>query len=474
MSCVKRLLPLLYILLVFSISCKKNNTDVQTLPEPKDSSQLVNRWMLDSMLKYYLWIDELSVYPSLEQNHLSFFNSLLSSKDRFSQLVSGSNSNTDPNSFNRFGFNYLLVNIPDYSTSEYILVVTLVVPGSPSYMNGLVRGNYFSRVNGQKITESNKSQIISSLSNSSTLKLTELENKNAEWKEKAIISITPFIFENRPVLYKKIFTKGNIHTGYVLYNGFNEQFDKDILDVFDTLKSKSISELIIDMRYNQGGSIATASKISAVLLKSIKASDVFAIFKGNKRNGTISQSFERAISTSNNIYKRNFQILRAGSLNLNRVFLLTGETSASATEVLINNLKPYIQVVHIGEKTFGKNIATTLIRHSTFTGQQSLTIIPEVFSIYNSNNLGDYIEGIIPHKSIKEFSQLPLLETHSVDDPLTSAALFDIYGTNKVNGSTFSTINKTSIYRINEGFRILYNSKESVSVQAPEWNIQIP
>ena len=90
------------------------------------------------------------------------------------------------------------------------------------------------------------------------------------------------------------------------------------------------------------------------------------------------------------------------SLNLNRVYILTTGGTASASELVINGLKPYVNVIQIGTKTIGKNVGSiTLYDSPTFNKKDVNTrhtyaMQPIVIKTINKDGFGDYQDGLVP------------------------------------------------------------------------------
>ena len=127
------------------------------------------------------------------------------------------------------------------------------------------------------------------------------------------------------------------------------------------------------------------------------------------------------------------------SLSLNRIYILTSSESASASELLINGLKPFIEVIHIGERTVGKNVASiTLYDYvNTFDadiGVQQIknpdhkyALQPIVLKIANKDGFSDYSEGLEPNYNLKE-SILDFGILGDIEEPLLSFTISIITG----------------------------------------------
>lgn len=450
------------IITVTLIACSKSDGG-PSLPQPTDSLQRINRWILDSMIKYYLYSDHYSSYPSLAENSTNFFDQLLNAQDKFSWISNGGNVPPPRSSFDRYGFHFIMVQLPAFSTTQLLGIITFSAFESPAEYQGIVRGNYFTKVNGQAITTANMESIKAQMVEGNNLRLTMAIENSGAWTETGTITITPGYFEERPVYMTKIFRKNNTKVGYIFYNSFTEFFDKDILDAFDKIKTAQATELILDMRYNPGGSVATAAKMSVAIAANLSSNSPFAIFKGNKKQGERPQSFSTSISTSGNAYRKDFTQLFNNGLKLSKLYVLTSGATASAAEMIINNLRPYIEVIHIGEKTIGKNKAGFVIRDMRQPKQVQWYLQPMVYEIYNANNQSGYENGLIPTHAVDEYSSLPLPDIGDPSDAFTGKALQLIVGTNVVDSEILRTTKKFDLKKEN----VRFNSATERSMKIP-------
>lgn len=436
------------VLVLFQLlpSCKKDRGISSPFPQPKDSIENINRWILDSMYYYYLYNDHIDASVNLAGSPDAFFNRLVNPNDPFSWISNGAAYPQPKTSFDHYGFHYVIIQLPEYSASQLLGIVTAVAPESPASRAGLERGTYFTKVNKATINAADIEQVVSVLNKGDKITLTLTSNENGEWKDNGVAAFSASYFEERPVYEAKLLQHNGIKAGYVFYNGFEEFFDKDILDVLARFKKENVSELILDLRYNPGGSVATAAKIATAVLKNIQRTETFTIFKGNANMQTLTQQFGDAINSSGNSYKRSFETLAGETLGLNRVFILSTVATASAAEMMINNLRPYIQVVHIGEKTLGKNKAGWVIRDLRQPKKVEWFIQPMIFSIFNASGNGDYENGLQPDYEVKEYDYLPLYPMGNVNDPLVGKAVSLIFSGNTVDEQVL----RKHLYRLPE------------------------
>ncbi|MCV6606581.1 MAG: S41 family peptidase, partial [Campylobacterales bacterium] len=170
-------------------------------------------------------------------------------------------------------------------------------------------------------------------------------------------------------------------------------------EAFTFFKTNNIDDLIIDLRYNPGGSVTTAS----ILLDKIAGHNDGKLQMTLKWNNNFSK-FNEEYHFEND----------ENSLNLKRVFFLTTSNTASASELVINALKPYMDVVIIGDNTSGKPVGMAGRKH------QGLIYWLINFSIYNSQNNGDYFYGLYPNCSVSDSYEYSRTDKR---DPLLSKAL---------------------------------------------------
>jgi hypothetical protein len=199
------------------------------------------------------------------------------------------------------------------------------------------------------------------------------------------------------VLHKSVIASGGKKVGYIVFNQFfGSPSRTELQNAFSYFTGEGINELVVDLRYNPGGStdtqdllanlIAPASASNKVMYKYVFNSSLqkgnFPLFK--KKTGADNASFSEANNT------QNFSI--TGSLNLSRVFFIVTGSSASASELLINNLKPFMDVKLIGDTTYGKPVGFFPVNVFDYA------IYPISFKTVNSAGNADYYNGFAPDK----------------------------------------------------------------------------
>lgn len=437
---MKNFLKLLcFAIAAFLISCTNNN-DESAPVFPEGSTEAVNLWVQDSMKRYYYWAEQMPAKPDYRLPAKDFFKSLLSPQDRFSFMVNTEDSSTYPRSIrNMYGFDYTIVQL---ANNEVVTVVKLVLQNSPVFNAGLERGMIITKVNGKVMTAANAEAMAASIKDQTVVELTVGKWQNgAVINEKNITVYYGFSFE-QPIL-SKIFDKNSKKVGYLYIYDFPDGMTQALNQKFAEFKSSGVQELILDLRYNYGGSVSSAAALCSLIPAGLSSASPFIIFKGNKNGGEVKRTFAEQIAYDSKAL--DFTTLRANALGLQKVFILTSNSTASAAEIVINNLKPYMQVIQIGNTTLGKDMAGFVVEDKRKPRKISWQIHPVIYKVFNAGGSGEYSNGISPQVIVNEYAGLPLLPLGDPDETLIASAL---------NGGYF----KSADHEKNGNIRILFQS----------------
>jgi C-terminal processing protease CtpA/Prc len=258
------------------------------------------------------------------------------------------------------------------------------------------------------------------------------------------VSLSVVRYEENPILLDTIYDIRNTKIGYLMYNFFADDngdnslaYAKELNTVFGTFKTAGINELIVDLRYNGGGALTT-SLFLANMIANRKPSELFGIIQYNSiLSGWFKQEdgddYNKIYFTDNlESYDANGKVNERIALNkltgLNRLYVLTSQGTASASEMLINGLKPYMNVVLLGDVTYGKNVASMTIYEEDPVKQKSNTwgMQPIIAQMANANNYSDYGNGFTPDVEVDEYEALPLFPLGDTNEILLHAALVHI------------------------------------------------
>lgn len=225
---------------------------------------------------------------------------------------------------------------------------------------------------------------------------------------------------NETVKLDSIYVIGDKRIGYFYYSGF--ETEADVTDVI--LKMAGVDELIIDVRNNPGGYVATCIYLSSLVAPKEARGKLFCTYKYNDRLSELYKKetgFEYRCS-----YFRDDAITTNRSLDLSWVYILTGHHSASCSELLINCLRPYMTVVVIGLTTTGKDVGMTPL----MSQRCKYVLMPITFRTYNAVGVPVPMTGIVPDILYEEDSITGRIG--DVNETLLGRALEEIIKTSNI------------------------------------------
>jgi len=297
-----------------------------------------------------------------------------------------------------FGFNFGLVQI---SNSNNIFgYVQFVLPESPADNAGLVRGDLFTGVNGTTLTVNNFQDVLSG----DSYELTMAEIQDGSITETGeTVQVEAVVLEENPIFLSRIIESGSYKVGYLVYNSFQTNSHHILNDLFGTFQA-NINELVVDLRYNGGGALVTSNALAS-LISGLGSSEQFSelTFNSKRSDQNQTESFLDELPVFNDEGERESEITMNKLSSLSRVFILTGPGTASASEVLINSLRPFMEVFLIGRQTVGKDEGSlTLVDapppftdKSRANPDHRIGIQPIILKVVNSNGEA-FPEGFAP------------------------------------------------------------------------------
>ncbi len=179
------------------------------------------------------------------------------------------------------------------------------------------------------------------------------------------------------VLRDSVYDFGSSKIGYFVLKGFILPTIDELNAVFQKFKTQNVNDVIVDLRYNGGGRMNVANHLGGLIAGNIANNQVFTKLVNNDKNQVL--NFNDTIKTK-----------PASLTGINRIVFITTSGSASASESLINGLKPYMNVITVGSKTHGKPVGMYSFTSNSF----DWAFVPICFFINNSLNQGYYFDGI--------------------------------------------------------------------------------
>lgn len=421
--------------------CSKKEEDI-----PQDVE--IQDFIWKGLNAYYLWQGEkpdLSDRRFSSQNQLNnflagfnspneLFDNLLYKKgevDKFSWIVN--DYVALENSFKGItlsnGMEFGLVRYKDTQTNVFGYV-RYVIPGSDAEAKNIKRGMIFNEIDGNQIDENNFRTLISK--DNYTISLADYNGGNPV-KNGITIQLSKSQLDENPVKIVKTFFEGTEKIGYLMYNQFTSSYDGNLNTAFSQFKTRNITDLIIDLRYNGGGSVRTTTYLGGMITGQFN-NEVFSKQQWNRKVMT-SQKPEVFVNrfTDKILNKdRDGNVILSEaikSLNLTRVYFIVSNATASASELIINSLSPYIDVKVIGDITRGKHVGSITLYDSdnysrngaNLSTKHTWAMQPIVLEIVNKNN-ENHPNGIAPTVELKEdYGNLGVLGEKS--DPLLNTAI---------------------------------------------------
>ncbi|TVZ14534.1 S41 family peptidase [Maribacter sp. MAR_2009_72] len=447
----KKFLALLIFCLVLSCS-KDEDLTLPTTVDPDGSADVeVQDFMWKAMNFWYFWqenVDDLAddrftnttegraeytAFLDSENSPAAFFvNKLQYIEDRFSfynddyreltnSLAGISKSN---------GLEYGLVRFQD--SEELFGVVRYVVPNSNAATTSIKRGDLFTGVDGQTLTLSNYQQLLFTGNDTYTLNMAEFANGSISPTEEEVELTKEEALAENPILISKSFEIGGANIGYIMYNQFTNEYDNQLYSAIQALKSAGITSLVMDLRYNPGGSVNTTRLLASMIYDTNTSN----IFLRKRYNDKLQEQFND--SQLEVYFTDKIDGTTINSLGLDKLYVLTSASSASASELLINSLEPYMDVIQIGDVTRGKNeFSTTLVddrdnsylytpsRVNKINPDNQWAIQPLIGRNENTEGFFDYTSGLQPDIFLKEdYGNLGILGDQN--EPLLARAIQEI------------------------------------------------
>lgn len=441
----KRWLLILFISLIIVPACNKD----EVLDEVSD----VDVFIWNGLRQYYLWVDHI---PELDADSYAndaeliqflnnfngdryeLFESLLYQRgtiDKWSWIMDDYNDLEDllngitTSTGMEFGLDYISGN-----SGDLFGYVRYVVPDSPADEAGITRGKLFLQINGQAITTSNYRELIYGDENSYTVNFAEFNGGNLELTGENT-QLSKITIDEDPIHHSEIIDVDGVNVAYLVYNGFTSPYDFDLNDEFAAYKAAGVQELILDLRYNGGGSVRTAAYLASMIYGTTSR-DVFSqsVYNDLVQEYLLNQYGEDYFI---NTFRADLDETdddpqeAINTLGLTKVYILTSGSSASASELLINGLDPYMDVVTIGTTTHGKYVGSVTIKDYDGEGDLNRShrwaMQPIVFKISNSLGVSDYSNGLSPDIEVQE-DMANILPFGDENEPLFKAAIDDIKG----------------------------------------------
>jgi len=441
---------------IFFINCSKDDDSIrEPLPNTIDFSKVeIQDFIWKGLNFWYLWKQDVSelndsktedaqIYYDLlnsEQDPKDFFKTLLyqpNSVDVFSWIVDDyvALENSFQGIIQSNGVSYQL-SLETNSEHDVLGYVKYILPNSDAEGKDVKRGYVFDAIDGVQLNVNNYKSLLDQATY--TMNFADLNGGNPISNGKSVELTQVENFRENPVYLAKTIDVEGTKIGYLMYNGFDSGYEEELDDAFALLKSEGATELVLDLRYNRGGygylAIQMASSITGQLSGEILKKDVYNpviqdYFENNNPESLVDKFTNKIINIKGETIRSSIS-----NFNLNKLYVLTSSSTASASEVVISGLKAYIDVVTIGTDTYGKYTGSVTVYDSDNFRKDGDNLNPnhkwamQPIIMKYTNSIDQDVKGGIPSniELIDYVSQYG--ELGEIDEPLLAKAIETITG----------------------------------------------
>jgi C-terminal processing protease CtpA/Prc len=264
--------------------------------------------------------------------------------------------------------------------------IAMIYRNSGLYANGVRRGWIIKTINGvdpAPILISNDGAAYTKLIGASTAGITNVFVFTKPDGTDVTVSATKSSFNVNTVLaYDTLHLKSGV-TGHLVFESFITPSSAELATAFAYFKANNIKDLVLDLRYNTGGYLNIAQTLASYIAGDGAQGSVFAKLQYNDQHQDANTSY---------LFKTT-----AYSMALSRLMVITTRSTASASEAVMNGLKPLVNVVSFGDTTNGKPTGM-----NGWAIGKKYYMWPVTFKMVNAQNQGEYFQGIYPAKTLPD------------------------------------------------------------------------
>lgn len=361
------------------------------------------------MFKDYLWYREMPEVVNLTQ--FTTTNQLVAAlsapDDRFSYTLSAEDYESRFIDATFFGYGFSSSALDDDSG----LLVRFVYDDGSAAQEGLRRGDIITAIEGKSIAQW-YAEIGAGVSSDDDMfgpnqdgVMREFVWSKPDGTEMQATFIKGDVTTNT-VLHRSVIEQAGKRIGYLVFNSFIELSETELEQAFSFFKSQNIDELVLDVRYNGGGLIRVASQLASHIAWPKLQNETFVTFAYNDKNPQKNQTWQFSLGQRGETF-----------FDLDRVVVLTSGRSCSSSELVINSLSPFINVVQVGGATCGKPVG----QQPEYFDNRRQVMFAVNFQTVNAIGFGDYFDGLMPNCPATEVING---DWGTQDEPLLAEALY--------------------------------------------------
>ncbi len=410
--------------IILLTSCNEDDTDPTINPYGP-----TNEWIYGTMNSYYLWNVELPITVDLELEPTDFFNSLKYEGDRYSIIHPDYDELYGRLTGTRLEAGYEFQWLVSSETGRNTFMITYVKKDSPAEMAGLQRGDRITHVNATEIASDNVRTLFGQLGEDHTISVERyVDGQYSFWQD---VPLQTIVYEENPNFLDSIYQVDGKKIGYFVYTYFPQDsvdspYAIELQNIFADFKNEGITDLVVDFRYNGGGYVSAAKNLASYIGTGITDNDVFYESVYNDYY----TAYLESLDNHDFYFTQKFRDKEAniGEQISGKVYFIVGSGTASASELVINGLDPYMEVTLIGDRTEGKNVGSTLLRDAR-NNNNTYALLPIIVRHYNADGYSDFEDGFLPEAQNQVFEfQQPIIPLGDLSEPLLAHTIGLITG----------------------------------------------
>lgn len=391
---------LLLPLLLFLYSCPNSSTSTD---DNKD-----NAYAEELMKDVYYWYDKITPLSKDINSYGSpqeVFDEMAYEKDEWSYVAKKATDDAYYQESKVLSYGIFIGGAYNYYEDEYSYRVFTIQEDSEFYSKGVRRGDEILKIDeftSQELLESeDKWNIFYNRIINPEVEMTFKINSSVNGIVTIKTKQREISMKTANINFTTEFIRGDKTIAYLPFTSFVEKSRQELNSVFDKFSNKGVNEIIIDLRWNGGGLIDIAKYFADILI-------------GDRFDGEVFTNF--AYNPNYSEWNNSSEIEDAGfDFNFQRVIFLTNDYTASSSELLINGLKPYIDVYVIGSRSAGKFMGM-----NGFEDGGDYIYWPITFMFENANNANYNFRGIPVDSFVRDsYSH----DYGDENDPLISEAI---------------------------------------------------